>query len=166
MKPGRSPTSASWIHSRSRWISYWRRAEISRTSGASETRRTSTVLETRGRAMKVSTGNRGVGAMADPATGRAKLTLSKVDWMGGRADRLRRDDEGNPRQALPVLLALRRTRRSAGPGVPVPRVRPIRGGPPEVDRSPRRVRGTGRGRPPKEAGGDSREGQPVVTRSP
>src|SRR5207245_6990845 len=129
-------------------------------------RRTSTVLETRGRAMKVSTGNRGVGAMADPATGRAKLTLSKVDWMGGRADRLRRDDEGNPRQALPVLLALRGTRRPAGPGLPVPRVRPIRGGPPETDGSPRRVRRTGRGGPPKEAGGDPREGRPAVTRSP
>jgi len=33
--------------------------------------------------------------------------------MEGRADRLRRNDEGDPRQALPVLLALRRTRRSA-----------------------------------------------------
>src|SRR5207302_11014821 len=90
------------------------------------------------------------GGHAGPVAGRAELTLSKVDWMEGRADRLRRNDEGDPRQALPVLLALRRTRRSAGPGVPVPRVRPIRGGPPEVDRRPRRVRGTARATPPNE----------------
>src|SRR6266567_4013781 len=116
--------------------------------------------------MNVSSGNGGVGAMETSASGTMKLTLSKVDLIGGRADRLWRDDEGDPRSALPVLLALRRTGREAGPGVPVPWARPVRGGPPEADGGPRRVRGTGRGGPPKEACGDPGESRPAVTRSP
>src|SRR5439155_1074651 len=65
------------------------------------------------------------------------LTLNKVEPIPTRADRLRRDHERDPRTAVPVFLALRGTRRPAGPGLPLPRRPPVGGGAREARGGPR-----------------------------
>src|SRR6266571_2348563 len=132
-----------------------RRAVISSTAGVRETRRTSNGSPNARRPKRVSSGNHGVGGHTGPYRRWVLLTLSKVNPFPGRADRLWPDDEGDPRSALPVLLALRGPGRPAGPGVPIPRLRPIRSGPAAARGGPRRVpRASGRGAPAP-TGGDS-----------
>src|SRR2546427_647295 len=79
MNPGRSPTSPSWIHSRRRGTSYWRRA-ISATSGSGETRRTSNKRPRQRRRHKVFQWKGGGGGHRARLKAESELTLNKVDY--------------------------------------------------------------------------------------
>src|SRR5205823_8235455 len=77
-----------------------------------------------------------------------------------------RDDEGDPRPALPLLLAIRGPRRASGAGLPLPRPRAVRGRPPEAGGGPRCVRGGTHRGDPTTSRGDSGPCPPDVRTKP
>src|SRR5207249_10125078 len=94
------------------------------------------------------------------------LTLNKVEPIPTRADRLRRDHERDSRAAVPVFLALRGTRRPAGPGLPLPRRPPLGRGAREARRGPRCLPRTPGRRTPAPPGRDLGACPPAVGQRP